>query len=106
MYRTQNDIKEFLNGNINIRFTPDTIEEARKDFLLTFCDVLESFDCYLIGETYCLSNYTTGHTIYNCHSDLCYIFNCGNAEKLMQGGTVKLYARIPDDADREIIDEG
>ena len=53
MYRTQNDIKEFLNGNINIRFSPDTIEEARIDFLLTFCDVFECFDCYLIGETYC-----------------------------------------------------
>lgn len=104
MLRTNDCIKEFKNGNINIKFDTETIKEAGKDELLTLSSVLDNIDCYFIGETYCLSNYETGHTVYNAYSDLIYIFAWSDLEKLKAGHTVKLYARKPEKEDREILE--
>lgn len=65
---------------------------------------LEKIDCGFIGEDYCLSNYETGATIYNDFSDLCYVINFTDVnEVLMKGNWLKLRARKPDEADREIL---
>lgn len=104
MRRGHTNIKEFINGNINLRFDRNMIEEAQKDDVLTLASLLETLDCYFIGETYSLSNYETGHTIYNAYSDLMYVFAWNALEELKQGKTVKLYARKPGETDREILE--
>jgi len=104
MFRAHDTIKEFQNGNINLRFDRTMIEEAQKDEILTLVSLLETLDYYFIGESYCLSNYETGHTVYNAYSDLVYIFAWSELEKLIQGKTVKLYARKPNKTDREILE--
>lgn len=103
MLREHINIKEFKNGNINLRFDRDLQENASRDELLTLSSLLDEIDCYFIGEMYCLSNYETGHSVYNAYSDLVYIFPWTALEELKQGKTVKLYARKPDEADREIL---
>lgn len=97
--------KEYKNGNITIRFNPDTIEAARKDGVATLANVLEDFDCYFIGETYCLSNYAEGHTIYNAYSDLAYTFDWNLLAVLKAGEMVRIYARTLDETDREILEQ-
>ena len=105
MIRKSNCCREYKNGNITIKYDPDTIADNKRDQLLTISDVLSRLDCYFIGETYCLSNYETGHTVYNAYSDLVYIFPWRYLEELDAGRTVRLYARTPDEWDREIIEE-
>ena len=103
-YNNDGIIKEYKNGNITIKYYKDGIRESKRDSILTLSSLLDMIDCYFIGETYCLSNYAMGHTIYNCHSDLCYIFAWNDIETLEQGKTLKLYARKPDEWDRELIE--
>lgn len=104
MKRITDHCKEYKNGNLLIKYNEDAIEQSKKDSLLTLASVLEEIDCYFIGETYCISNYAMGHTIYNCHSDLCYIFAWNDIKTLEQGKTLKLYARKPDEWDRELFE--
>lgn len=104
MKRITDHCKEHKNGNLLIKYDKDAIEQSKKDSLLTLASILEEIDCYFIGETYCISNYAMGHTIYNCHSDLCYIFAWNDIETLEQGKTLKLYARKPGEWDRELIE--
>ena len=47
-----------------------------------------------------------GAMIYNCYSDLVYIINFNDIEETLAAGRwLRLYARIPDTTDREIINE-
>ena len=103
-YNNDGIIKEYKNGNITIKYYNDGIRESKRDSLLTLSSLLDMIDCYFIGETYCLSNYETGHTIYNTYSDLVYIFPWRDLETLASGKTVKLFARKPDETDRELIE--
>lgn len=103
MLRQTHHCTEYKNGNITIRYGADTIADAKKDPILVLSEVISWIDCYFIGETYCLSNYETGHTIYNAYSDLVYVFPWRALEDLEAGKTVRLYARKPDETDREII---
>ena len=104
MLRKSDYCKEYKNGNITVKYDRDKIQESKKDNVLTISDVLSWIDCYFIGETYCLSNYETGHTIYNCYSDLIYVFPWRYLEDLENGKTIRLYARRPDETDREILE--
>ena len=104
MFRSVECCKEYKNGNITIKYNKERIEDAKKDDVLTISDVLSWLDCYFIGETYCLNNYETGHTVYNYYSDLIYVFPWRYMEELEKGKAVKLYARKPDEIDREIIE--
>ena len=104
MLRTTDHCKEYKNGNIIIKYDRDMIAESKRDSLLTLSSVLDEIDCYFIGETYCLSNYETGHTIYNAYSDLVYIFAWSELETLEAGKAVRLFARKPDETDRELIE--
>ena len=80
------------------------IAKSKRDSLLTLSSVLDKIDCFFIGETYCMGNYETGHTVYNAYSDLVYIFAWSELEALEAGKAVKLFARKPDEADRELIE--
>lgn len=104
MLRKSDYCKEYKNGNITVKYDRDKIQESKKDDVLTISDVLSWIDCYFIGETYCLSNYETGHTIYNAYSDLIYVFPWRYLEDLENGKTIRLYARRPDETDREILE--
>ena len=104
-YNNDGIIKEYKNGNITIKYYKDGIRESKRDSLLTLSSLLDIIDCYFIGEAYCLGNYAMGHTIYNCHSDLCYIFAWNDIETLEQGKTLKLYARKPNETDKEILEK-
>lgn len=52
-----------------------------------------------------MSNYETGHTVYNAYSDLVYIFAWSELEALEAGKAIKLFARKPDETDRELIEK-
>lgn len=104
MLRTTDHCKEYKNGNIIIKYDRDMIAKSKRDSLLTLSSVLDGIDCSFIGETYCLSNYETGHTVYNAYSDLVYVFAWSKLEALEAGKAVKLFARKPDEADRELIE--
>lgn len=104
MLRITDHCKEYKNGNIIIRYDRDMIAESKRDSILTLSSVLNEIDCYFIGETYCLNNYETGHTVYNAYSDLVYIFAWSYLETLEAGNAVKLFARTPDETDRELIE--
>lgn len=109
MKREHENIKEFKNGNINFRFNPEQVTEIKTgkvSAVEVISWTLDEIDCYFIGEEYCLGNFTMGATIYNAHSDLCYIINFSDIiTVLMSGRWLKLYARKPDENDREIIKE-
>lgn len=96
MLRENENCKQFKNGNMNVRFTPEEVERIKTGTLsgietLLYC--LEWYDTSLYSDEYCISNYATGVTFYNCHSDVFYEFNMNDLEKLENGKTVKLYAR-------------
>lgn len=104
MLRKTDHCKEYKNGNIIIKYDRDMIAESKRDSLLTLSSVLDEIDCSFIGETYCLNNYETGHTVYNSYSDLVYIFAWSELEALEAEKAVKLFARKPDETDRELIE--
>lgn len=108
MKREHDNIKEFKNGNLSIRFPA----EYRKKIggVVSAIEVLswtlDELDCYFIGEEFCLGNDAMGAMIYNCYSDLVYIINFNDIEKVLAAGRwLRLYARTPDEDDRKIIDE-
>lgn len=104
-YNNGGIIREYKNGNITIKYYKEGIEESKKDNILLLSSLLEMIDCSFIGEIYCLSNWATGHPIYNAYSDLIYIFAWGDIDKLEKGKTIRLYARKPDETDREILEK-
>ena len=104
------EVKRFKNGNLNVKFFQENIEDYKagkfSDIeLLSFA--LEDVDCYIIGEQFCLSNYAMGCLIYNAYMDCIYILNFNDLDILLQGKTLKLYAdfRIDEDT-REIMERG
>lgn len=100
MKRVHENIKEFENGNLSIRF-PAEYMEGLKSNKYSAIEVIS----WVLDE-FCLSNYTMGAMIYNCYSDLVYIIDFSDIENVLAAGRwLRLYARIPDTNDREIIDE-
>lgn len=109
MKRIHENIKEFNNGNLSIRF-PVEYREKLKSGVVSAIEViscvLDELDCYFIGDEFCLGNDAMGAMIYNCYSDLVYIINFNDIEKTLAAGRwLRLYARIPDEYDREVINE-
>ncbi len=107
--RKTDNVKEFKNGNMNIRFTAEEIAEMNSDDaqsgLYTLINVLDWADCYFVGDSFCWGNFTMGQLIYNAYSDVCYILDLSDIDSvLMRGKTIKIYARKPDDEDREMIE--
>lgn len=109
MKRAHENIKEFKNGNLSIRF-PIEYRDKLKSGVVSAIEViswvLDELDCYFIGDEFCLGNWAMGAMIYNCYSDLVYIINFNDIEGTLAAGRwLRLYARVPDEDDREIIDE-
>lgn len=109
-YTNHGHIKEFKNGNINVTFSRDAINKIFENGghlsdieILSW--LLDSIDCDFIGDEFCLSNFDMGTMIYNCYSDLIYIISFSDIDNILkQGKTLKLYAKTPDDDDREEIE--
>lgn len=106
MLRKTDHCTEYKNGNISIRYDRDTIEKSKCNSVLTISEVLFEIDCDFIGETYCLGNFETGHTIYNAYSDLVYIFPWSAIDRLEAGKTVRLFGRQPNANDHEVLTRG
>jgi hypothetical protein len=102
-------IKEFKNNNINVKLSIEALENiarGRWSDIEVLSWLLDSIDTYFIGEEFCLSNFDIGAMLYNCYSDRVYIISFTDIEEILKAGrTLKLYARIPDDSDREQIKE-
>lgn len=105
MLRRYEECTVFRNGNLNIRLPRSEIPEFKKDPVLYLVDLLSWLDCDFIGETYCLSNFETGHTVYNAYMDCVYIFPWRVLEDLENGKTVKLYTHELDETDRELLEK-
>lgn len=102
--------QRFNNGNLNIRFSPDEIQDIKAGKYSTIELLswkLNKFDTTFIGEKYCLSNYTTGCTLYSAYADKVFILDFSDVDNvLMAGNTLKLYAAKPTQEDRKIIERG
>ena len=100
--------QRFKNGNLNIRFSPDEIQDinaGKRSQIELLSWKLAAFDTNFIGEQYCLSNYTMGVTLYSCYSDRVFILDFSDLDNiLMEGRTLKLYATKPSQEDRETIE--
>ena len=91
MIRASRYGRMFYNGNLNIQIPKEDLAEFNKDQVLFLDDLLSDLDCEFIGETYCLNNFETGHTIFNSYMNCCYIFAWSDLDRLAAGKTVKLY---------------
>ena len=96
---------QFKNGNINLRIPKEDLEDFKKDQVLYLLELLSWNNCDFIGDTYCLNNFETGHTIYNWYMDCTYIFPWRDLEMLAAGKMVKLYAHPVSEDEREIIEQ-
>lgn len=100
--------KRFKNGNINVKLDADTIARWRKGLLHameTLLNELENVDTYMIGEEFNLGNSAVGITVYSYYADKCYTVNLdSDLDTILDGKTLKLYARDPDENDREILE--
>lgn len=106
---TEGIIKEFQNGNINIRLSADaieTIKSGKESDIFIISELFYWVDTYFVGDHFCLSNYDMGALLYNNYSDKCYIIAFSDIENtLMQGHTLKLYGFEPSENDRQTIEE-
>ena len=103
--RKNENIIELANNDLVIQYDNDTIQNAARDEMLTFSDVISWMDTNIIGEEFCLSNYEMGIMLYNDYSDKCYIVSFSDLEKIKAGEKVTLSAYDPDDDDREAIEK-
>ena len=96
------------NGNINLRFTPDEIKQIRSgrvSGIEVLSWILDELDCEFLGDEFCLSNYEMGCLIYSYYFDKTYTLRFTDIENvLMKGNALKLYAREPDESDREQLE--
>ena len=96
--------KEYKNHNITLKIPKNELADFMKDDILFIQAMLGDIDCDFIGETFCLNNFETGHTVYNSYSDMIYTFPWRYIDDLKKGKTVRLYASKPDEWDRELLE--
>ena len=101
--RKNDNIVELANHDLVIEYDADTIQDAARDEMLIFSDVIGWLDTNIIGEEFYLSNWDMGIMLYNCYSDKCYIVSFTDLERIKAGGKVTLHAYDPDEDDREAI---
>ena len=102
--RKSDNIIELANNDLVIQYDADTIQNAARDEILTFWDVISWMDTNIIEEEFCLSNYEMGIMLYNDYSDKCYIVSFTDLERIKAGEKVTLSAYDPDEDDRETIE--
>lgn len=103
-------IKEFKNGNINLKLECDLTDIDRTNENDLLADLLngcmDSKDVYMIGDIGCYGNDECYANLYNVRLDKVYIYLIGKSyNTLASGKTLKLYAHKPDSFEREIINE-
>ena len=107
--RSNNSNAGIVKGNLNIRFSDESIENIQKQKwsgIEVISWILDLVDTYFIGEEFCLSNFDMGAMLYSAYQDKVYILSFGSIyEKLMKGKVLKLYAAEPTKEDREKIEE-
>lgn len=108
-YTNEGEIKEYKNGSLHIKLSFDAIkdiERGRYSDIECLSWLLDSLDCYFIGDEMSAGNYDMCAMIYNCHSDFIYfiLFGYDIENRLKKGLTVTLKARRPDKDDREAIE--
>lgn len=100
--------QQFKNGNLNIRFSPDEIQDIKVGKYSTIELLswkLNKFDTTFIGEEYGLSNSTIGCTLYSGYADKVFVLDFSDIDNiLMKGLTLKLCATKPAPEDREIME--
>ena len=100
-------IREYQNHNITLKLSREALEQIalHDNTIETISYLFESLDCYLINEG-CAGNDEMYILIYNAYSDKIYLLLEYReiTEKLKKGLQVRLYARTPDNSDRETID--
>ena len=99
----------FKNGNIHVRFFPETIEDIKaggENNIVRLLWAVDAVDTYMIGEEFCLSNYDMGIRLYNCNQDKAYTVSYTEAEKLMEGKTLILKAEKPTGDDMYLWERG
>ena len=101
-------VRRFKNGNVSIRLTQKGVDELRAfphDDLVCFCDWLADFELSFFGETYCISNYEEGHSLFDGYNYKVFVFSWLDYEKKIKNGqAVRLKARTVDDADKELLE--
>lgn len=102
------DSVRFHNGNMNLRFTQDEINQiksGRVSDIEVLSWILDELDCEFLGDEFCLSNYEMGCLIYSHYFDKTYLLRFTDIENvLMKGNALKLYAREPGENDRELLE--
>lgn len=97
--------KRDLTTNI-ITLINDGNNYERESLLVNALYALEDVDTYIIGESYCTSNYTMGCTVWSCYADMCYYISIDEIEAMAEDDEVILYPHVPDDYERkQIADE-
>lgn len=101
-------IKEFENGNINIKLLKTDIEEIiekwRGDFIGYISELLSWSDTYFYGDIVCLGNDCAAFQLYNVRLDKSYLLTDRDIENLKAGKAVKLHGVKPDKYQREEIE--
>lgn len=110
--KVNDEVKQFHNGNISIKFNKETIDVCNNNehkylkALEEISYIINNIDCYYIGDEYSCGNYDVGISIYNVNTGLIYRFvitYCVN--ELLDGKTLKLYGSLPDEDDLTMIKE-
>ncbi len=101
-------IKEFKNGNINVKASPETVTailEGTTAAYVALYYLLDSLDCYFVGDPGCFGNDEMCQTVYCANNGNVYnVLLYRDVERdFAQGKTVKLYAHIPTETERENI---
>lgn len=98
--RRENDcIKEFKNGNIRVKFSPDIlsdIKSGKSSDIENLLWIFDSLDIYCASAEYCLSNYDMAFTAYNVNYDCAYVVPFSALDTLKSGKSVTFYAYNPD----------
>lgn len=109
MNRTHDNLKEFKNGNLNIKFSAEMLEEIKGnthiDVLPALSNLLFWNDCYIVGDSFCISNYAMAISIYNNYLNVLYTLNLSDIkDTLLAGKTLKLYAQNVSFEDRNMLE--
>lgn len=103
-------IKEFRNGNINLKLECDLTDIERINEYDLLADLLngclDSKDIYMIGDISSYGNDECIAHLYNVRLNRIYFYLIGRSYKTLSSGkTLKLYAHKPYSFEKELINE-
>ena len=105
-------VKEFNNGNINVKFDSDDIKKcnaAGNDNFWKAYEILgaylDSVDCEYIADFYSVGNVHQAIDIFNHRTQKIFSIYDNEFYELIEGSTIKLIGRNATDEELEILDE-